>query len=205
MDEPVTAKGGTRDSNTPASTAGKSYDWIADRAAELGRSCLNCSSLCCKLLQINEPSIAKPRDVWCRHCEPGGVGCKIYRRRPNICREWACGYLVNGGWAEHWNPDQSKMVINPWCEHYPTETDGPATLLHIDPDHVGIWRTEPWHSDLLERLGRGDRIFIVEAGQHYELVQEVVSTPEIEAGMRALLDIVLAEAAEAAEGATATD
>jgi hypothetical protein len=180
--------------NTPKPT---SYDWIGQRAAELGRSCLNCSSLCCKLLQINEPSIAKPRDVWCRHCEPGGVGCKIYRRRPNVCRDWACGYLVNGGWAEHWNPDQSKMVINPWCEHYPTDTDGPAILLHIDPDHVGIWRRDPWHSDLLERLGRGDRIFIIEAGQHYELE---LAAPEIAAGIQALLKLVVAEAAEA--GAT---
>jgi hypothetical protein len=90
------------------------------------------------------------------------------------------------------------MVINPWCEHYPTETDGPATLLHIDPDHVGIWRTEPWHSDLLDRLGRGDRIFIVEAGQHYELELSAAPSPEIAAGMRALFDLVLAEAAAAA-------
>ena len=60
----------------------------------LGRACGACS-LCCKLLQIDEPELKKPANEWCRHCRPGKGGCAIYDERPPVCRDFACEWLIN--------------------------------------------------------------------------------------------------------------
>jgi hypothetical protein len=147
------------------------YDWIAARAAEVGRSCGPCS-LCCKLLRITKPaSIAHERDVWCKHAEPGGRGCLIHSRRPMICRRWACRWLL-GEVADIWNPDECKMVTSR-LSNYPDPDSGQATIIFVDPDYIGAWRSEPWHGDLLRRLDLGERIYTVEHGVYQELlVQE---------------------------------
>jgi hypothetical protein len=90
--------------------------------------------------------------------------------------------------------------------NYPTDADPMTTILHVDPDFAGIWREPPWYPDLCERIGRGERVWIVERGQHYELVQV---GPEFQAAMQALAKLVdaeiaasLAPSAEAAEAKT---
>ena len=61
-------------------------------------------------------------------------------------------------------------MVTSRLEHYPADTDGPATLIYVDPGFIGNWRNEPWHGDLLKRLDLGERIFTVENGQYQELL-----------------------------------
>jgi hypothetical protein len=60
-----------------------------------GRTCGDCS-LCCKLLEISAeraPEVAKPAGQWCKNCvQPG---CSIYDRRPALCRDFKCMWLLD--------------------------------------------------------------------------------------------------------------
>jgi len=48
--------------------------------------------LCCKLPSINFMKPHKPSYQWCKHCDIG-VGCKIYKTRPQKCKDFLCLYL----------------------------------------------------------------------------------------------------------------
>ena len=61
--------------------------------AATGRQCGECS-MCCKLLDIDEPDIKKLQNVWCQHCIPG-KGCGIYDNRPATCANFACQWLID--------------------------------------------------------------------------------------------------------------
>src|SRR5438876_465913 len=56
-----------------------------------GRKCGRCT-LCCKVPPIKE--LDKPHDQWCQHCD-ASRGCRIYADRPEVCREFYCGYLTS--------------------------------------------------------------------------------------------------------------
>jgi len=55
------------------------------------RECGDCN-LCCKLPSINFMKPHKPSYQWCKHCDIG-VGCKIYKTRPQKCKDFLCLYL----------------------------------------------------------------------------------------------------------------
>jgi hypothetical protein len=55
-----------------------------------GKSCGTCN-LCCQVLVIEE--LDKPPGPLCKHCKPG-KGCKIYLKRPEVCRDFECEWLT---------------------------------------------------------------------------------------------------------------
>src|SRR5262249_237331 len=63
-----------------------------------GRSCGSCT-LCCKVLGV--PALDTPKGAW-RSRREKGVGWRIYERRPDACRSFLCGWLINprcdAGW-----------------------------------------------------------------------------------------------------------
>ena len=74
-----------------------------------GRECGGCT-VCCVLLEIQEPSIAKPAGVACRHLMEG-TGCAIHATRPDVCRTWMCGWRLIPGLSDEWRPDRSGILI----------------------------------------------------------------------------------------------
>lgn len=102
-----------------------------------GRSCGDCT-LCCKLLAIRE--LAKPRNVWCKHCKPGR-GCLIYDLRPRDCAIFNCGYLISPILGEEWKPSKSKIVLVP-------ETGVNRIVAFVDPQRPDVWKREPYYSTL---------------------------------------------------------
>ena len=58
---------------------------------DLPRQCGPCTA-CCNVMEVEE--IKKPANVTCRHVIPT-IGCKIYEKRPDSCRAFACEW-VNG-------------------------------------------------------------------------------------------------------------
>ena len=105
-----------------------------------GRECGSCS-LCCRVLEIAE--LNKPAHTWCRHCRPGKGGCSIYADRPPVCRGFACMWLLDASWPEHWFPQRARMVI------YGTVQHGERTItINVDQRYPNRWREEPYYSDI---------------------------------------------------------
>ena len=73
-----------------------------------GRECGACDA-CCVVFQIDEPNIAKPAGVPCRHLTK--PGCAIYEHRPQMCRAWLCGWRLIAGLPDTWRPDLSGILI----------------------------------------------------------------------------------------------
>jgi hypothetical protein len=98
-----------------------------------GRSCDGCTT-CCKLLKVE--AFNKPMQQWCEHCRIGR-GCTIYDARPDDCRTFYCGWVLDGGIGDEWNPRHSKMVI---------KFENNRTLVLVDKDRKGAWRKEPFNT-----------------------------------------------------------
>ena len=69
------------------------------------RACGDCT-LCCKLPRIEE--LLKPSWQWCRHCDVGR-GCKIYERKPDVCSDFSCNWLIDKAIPDHLRPDRIHM------------------------------------------------------------------------------------------------
>jgi hypothetical protein len=89
---------------------------VTEVAASLGRECGDCS-MCCKLLEIADADIAKPRNQWCKHCKPGS-GCTIYDTRPQL--------------------ESTKGVPKKWSSSSPNHKNNFETLLAAALDAVHI-------------------------------------------------------------------
>ena len=114
------------------------------------RECGDCS-LCCKLLGIYE--LDKPAGKWCVNARLPGGGCNIYHDRPHSCRTFACGWLVNSTFGDHWHPKRAKMIVS-------MNIDDDANHLMqiwVDPSNAYGWQKEPYKSDIakLARDGAG--------------------------------------------------
>jgi hypothetical protein len=74
------------------------------------RQCGSCTA-CCRVLPIRTPELEKSSHVLCAHCEDG-VGCRIYERRPKLCREYHCGWRLLDALPEAWRPDESGVFVD---------------------------------------------------------------------------------------------
>ena len=119
---------------------------------QLARGCDGCT-LCCKVLEA-EP-IGKPANVWCVHCVKG-VGCGIHLSRPPVCREYHCGWLIDGTLGEEWRPETAHIIIT-------YRNEGMRLNAHADEDYPDAWLKEPYYSQLKRwaamGLERGGQVF----------------------------------------------
>ncbi len=74
-----------------------------------GRECGDCT-ICCMVLRIDAPTLDKPADTPCRHST--GTGCGIYATRPDVCRDWFCGWRRNAAMPEAARPDRSGLLVS---------------------------------------------------------------------------------------------
>jgi hypothetical protein len=72
-----------------------------------GRGCGDCT-LCCIVPVIDMPEAQKLPSSVCRHC---ASGCDIYETRPNVCRNYDCGWRQLEMFDETWRPDLSGVFI----------------------------------------------------------------------------------------------
>lgn len=71
------------------------------------RTCGNCRA-CCIALKVDDV----PKEEWQRCVHLGNLGCKIYSKRPDSCRAFACGWLQGmGGKTDR--PDRLGVIITP--------------------------------------------------------------------------------------------
>lgn len=81
------------------------------------RGCGDCSACCSGVLRIESAEISVGPGRPCRHC---GAGCGIYQSRPDVCRQFVCGWLVRGSPLPDWmRPDRSGVIVlaaeRVWC------------------------------------------------------------------------------------------
>lgn len=80
---------------------------------ESSRRCSKCTA-CCTTHSVD--AIGKPEFTRCSSLRPGAGGCRIYKDRPESCREWACLWLMGVGVASD-RPDKLGIVFDvQWSE-----------------------------------------------------------------------------------------
>lgn len=73
------------------------------------RDCGECIA-CCQFLTIDTDEFRSESGVLCSNCLPG-KGCKIYDSRPQVCRNFHCGWRLFDHFDENWRPDKSGILI----------------------------------------------------------------------------------------------
>lgn len=103
----------------------------------LARSCDGCT-LCCRVLEAT--TLNKPAGVLCQHCVVG-KGCGIHETRGAECRDYHCGWLIDGSLGPEWQPERAHIIIT-------YDLDGRRLNAHADPLYPSAWRNEPYYSQL---------------------------------------------------------
>jgi hypothetical protein len=130
-----------------------------------GRECGACM-MCCKAPTIKDPELEKPPGVWCQHAVPG-KGCGIYARRPTLCRNFYCHWMINPNLGPEWKPDRAKFVLY---------GDTPVTKridIVVDPAFPNAWIKPPYFATIKKWVEDGverDLIVLVQIGPRYVAV-----------------------------------
>lgn len=72
------------------------------------RACGPCLA-CCRELKIDTPELKKKAGPLCPHHT--GTGCGIYDSRPQVCRQFLCGWRLFEELGDDWRPDLSGVLI----------------------------------------------------------------------------------------------
>lgn len=73
-----------------------------------GRECGSCD-ICCIVPAIDKPEIQKAAGSVCRNCTKDG--CAIYESRPEVCRNYYCGWRRLELIGADWRPDKSGVLV----------------------------------------------------------------------------------------------
>lgn len=74
------------------------------------RHCGNCSACCSGVLRLEVEGNPIYPGHPCRHCR--GIGCGIYTSRPEVCRNFVCGWLQGDSSLPRWlRPDRSGIIL----------------------------------------------------------------------------------------------
>jgi hypothetical protein len=68
---------------------------------------------------VKSPDFRKTAGIPCEHCVRGG-GCAIYDRRPQVCRDWMCGWRSLPFLDDRWRPDICGLLVIPEDEGIPS-------------------------------------------------------------------------------------
>lgn len=109
----------------------------SDGPVTLARLCDGCT-LCCRVLEAT--TLNKPMGVLCQHCIVG-QGCGIRETRGRECRDYHCGWLLDGSLGPEWHPETAHIVIT-------YDLEGRRLNAHADPLHPDAWLKEPYYTQL---------------------------------------------------------
>lgn len=116
-------------------------------------TCGSCTA-CCRVFAI--PEIGKPINVWCTFCDIG-VGCKIYKDRPQVCHEFMCLWLESQQQETPMHPDlrpdKSRVVIS-------ATTSEKIISFTTMPGNPQAWRKGRAHSLAVALVKNGFHVVI---------------------------------------------
>ena len=105
--------------------------------------CGDCD-LCCSVLPIEDLDFQKP--AWTPCVNSACPGCRIYKKRPIVCRAYECGWKIFG-LSPLWKPNVCGMVVN--LGVFPVESLG----IWVTEESGSLWRQEPFWSNICEMAG----------------------------------------------------
>jgi hypothetical protein len=110
-----------------------------------GRSCGSCT-LCCQVLVIDE--LEKDAGTLCKNCSVGG-GCKIYNKRPEVCRDFECEWLTERDVPQVLFPDRHGTLLM-------IDADSEEYLAVCDPKKPAAWRNPLMLKHLIAKAKEGE-------------------------------------------------
>jgi len=120
--------------------------------------------MCCKALPI--AALEKPAQSRRTHCDIG-KGCRIYADRPDDCRTFYCGWMLDANFGDHWRPSDSRMVIMFRQQQL---------VVAVDKAQSQDWRREPFISHLRagakRRVGRGGDVFVTDGANSRRILPD---------------------------------
>ena len=132
-----------------------------------GRACGGCT-VCCTVLAIKTPEIAKKSGEACRHC---AGGCAIHDRRPLVCRDYHCAWRTLPIFSDAWRPDRSGVLAELESENIPPQLGFSTGIsLMLVGAHPARTVRQSWFLDFVRTgLGGGMPLFLAlpgPAGHH---------------------------------------
>lgn len=116
-----------------------------------GRECGECT-LCCIIPGIDKPDLQKlPKSV-CRHCDKG---CAIYETRPEVCREYYCGWRKLEMVPDDWRPDKCGVFVELHYDIPPHFTSRFGLMLILTGNPLKTLR-QPFFIDFVARCVGGN-------------------------------------------------
>jgi hypothetical protein len=110
--------------------------------------------MCCSALEI--PELKKPAGPACAHCAGAGGGCAIYPRRPQVCRDFECEWLVDRALPATLRPDRVGAIL--------MEADeGDEFRAVCAPERPLAWRNPLVFAHLV-KVAKSGRIVVAKAG-----------------------------------------
>jgi hypothetical protein len=81
-----------------------------------------------KIVEMNSKEYS-----YCEKCDPG-VGCSIWEKRPDVCRNTNCVWVVEEQIPNTFRPDKVGVMFErpSKCNVY---------IGHVDPDRVDVWHS----------------------------------------------------------------
>jgi hypothetical protein len=151
------------------------------------RSCGGCV-VCCIVPPVKSPDFSKTSGTPCLHCVET-FGCAIHASRPQVCRDWLCGWRSLPFLDDRWRPDNCGLLI------VPEEDDIPVRFERRVGLNIVVFRSG---ADL-------DRQFVIEmlAGLVFGKVPTFLSAPGPPSFhfAKGLLNPLIEQAAEDQDGA----
>lgn len=72
-------------------------------------ACGGCT-VCCVVPPVRSASFSKTAGVSCVH-RRDGEGCAIHAARPEVCRDWYCGFRALAFLGAEWRPDRCGILV----------------------------------------------------------------------------------------------
>ncbi len=113
----------------------------------MGRSCGSCT-MCCQVLDIEE--FDKKAGVLCSNCKLTG-GCKIYKKRPQVCRDFECEWLTERDVGPMLKPDRQGTLLM-------IDADTDEYLAVCDPKKPNAWRNPLMFKHLVAKAKEGHTV-----------------------------------------------
>lgn len=111
-----------------------------------GRACGECT-VCCTAMAVDNPQFQKEAGVTCKHCRGS---CTIYETRPQLCRDFHCGWRQLPILDDGWRPDRSGVFVE-----IEVIDEATALSLILVGNPLKIVR-QPWFIEFVVTGVRGD-------------------------------------------------
>lgn len=127
--------------------------------------------MCCTLFDV--PELDKPSMKDCVHCAVN-VGCKIWKNRPQVCRDFVCAYYQDDSAPMTLRPDKCGVVFEKIKDQLFFGTLHPDyDLSQIVKDQVYYFNKDGF-SVVIRDIKNNQMLFSLAQGHTQPMIQQVI-------------------------------